>query len=160
MQNNKLIFLDIDGVLNCDTTKEIIVVNGIRYTGIDPRLVAKLNSIIRQNDVRNIVISSSWRKRWTYKQMEKMLKDAGLAQRVTVISQTPLLSTDFSVPRYEEIESWLRMSRNEYMYLIIDDHQDAEIKDHFLLTESHFGLIDQDVHIAKEIFDYLEEEYI
>lgn len=55
----KVIFLDIDGVLNCNNTTEIFL--GI--TGIEDRLVEKLRAIVNATGAE-IVLVSTWRDYW------------------------------------------------------------------------------------------------
>jgi hypothetical protein len=52
----KIIFLDIDGVLNCDNTR-----NPRRFPYvIDPRLLARLKRLLKATHAK-VVLSSSWR---------------------------------------------------------------------------------------------------
>ncbi len=55
----KLIFLDVDGVLNCSTTKEKCVV----YTGIEEKKVAILKQIVDETNAK-IILISTWRYAW------------------------------------------------------------------------------------------------
>ena len=52
----KVIFLDIDGVLNCSTTKDLCEF----YTGIEDKKVAILKQIVDATDAK-IVLISTWR---------------------------------------------------------------------------------------------------
>ena len=63
----KIIFLDIDGVLNCRSTKDTC----IKYVGIEDKKVSLLKEIVDRTDSK-IVLVSSWKFRW-YK--ESFLKD-------------------------------------------------------------------------------------
>lgn len=62
----KLIFLDIDGVLNCSTTKD----RCLFYTGVEDKKIGFLKQIVGATKAK-IVLISSWRYTW-YK--EKKLK--------------------------------------------------------------------------------------
>lgn len=55
----KLIFLDVDGVLNCSTTKDLCEF----YTGIEDKKVAILKQIVDKTDAK-IVLISTWRYTW------------------------------------------------------------------------------------------------
>src|SRR5262247_3711400 len=77
----KLLFLDIDGVLNCSVTKERW--NGL--TGIDRRLASMLLQWLSGKDV-GVVLSSTWR---LYEDTKEHLAAAGLSW----IGQTPNLRT-------------------------------------------------------------------
>lgn len=63
----KLIFLDVDGVLNCSSTKDRCG----RYVGIDSEKVVLLKRLVEKTDAR-IILISTW-KEWWYK--EPHLKD-------------------------------------------------------------------------------------
>lgn len=52
----KVLFLDIDGVANCATTKE----TAGPYIGIDPKLMAKVQRIVDKTG-SVVVLSSTWR---------------------------------------------------------------------------------------------------
>lgn len=56
----KILFLDIDGVLNSDNTQERYLIGERRYVGIDPLLLSILKNIVDKTDCR-IVLSSTWR---------------------------------------------------------------------------------------------------
>ena len=63
----KLIFLDIDGVLNCHSTKDLCLV----YRGIEDKKVSLLKEIVDKTRAK-IILVSSWKETW-YK--EPHLKD-------------------------------------------------------------------------------------
>lgn len=56
---NKVIFLDVDGVLNCQTTKASVG----PWIGIDSKKVKLLKQIVDETGAR-IVLSSSWKSGW------------------------------------------------------------------------------------------------
>ena len=55
----KVIFLDVDGVLNSVDTSEVFQ----GFVGIDDKLVSKLRKIVRATGAQ-IVLSSSWKHDW------------------------------------------------------------------------------------------------
>ena len=54
---NKIIALDIDGVLNCDTTKAR---SPSGYIGVSDKLIKRLKKIVDDTGAK-IVLSSDWR---------------------------------------------------------------------------------------------------
>lgn len=69
----KLIFLDVDGVLNCRTTKDTI--DG--YTGIEDEKVSLLKEIVNASNAK-IILVSSWNTYW-YKEKHLKSKQDNLA---------------------------------------------------------------------------------
>lgn len=140
----KIIFLDIDGVLN---------VIGQGYDeygqGFHPHLVENLKRIIDETGAK-IVISSSWRKSGL-KQMQDMWKHRALPGEV--IDTTPSLYlqrggsiqfynnkleqhptpkiSGYSIPRGCEIQYWLNSESETHLiddgYVILDDDTDMLI---------------------------------
>jgi len=104
----KLLFLDIDGVLNCKTTTERW--NGL--TGIDRRLVSMFLGWLSGKDV-GIVLSSTWR---LYDDTKEHLAAAGLSW----IGQT----ADLRAIRGHEIAQFLNETPGVEAYAILDDFAD------------------------------------
>lgn len=58
----KILFLDIDGVLNCDSTKEKVGFGRYRhFLGLDQRLLKLLLDWLKRHSEVKLVISSTWR---------------------------------------------------------------------------------------------------
>ena len=156
----KIIFLDIDGVLNCENAyiagdckyQEFIWEDGRKdyYKKFCPKSKKLLNKLINETDSK-IVISSTWRhsglefmrKVWELEEMEG-----------EIIGITPSLRNDiFNIPRGSEIKYYLEHSlkfshinwdkdmQSDIIkesgvenYIIIDDDSDMlyQQKDHFV----------------------------
>lgn len=163
----KIIFLDIDGVLNTkewhsrmtkDTPKD-----EFGYT-FDPVAVANLAHIINETGA-SIVISSSWKFYGVPKlrQMWKIRKLPGTILDITpnTISDEMLLNAnldemELGVCRGNEIKEWLSRHKDEVSnYVIIDDYDDLlpEQKDHAVLTDSLIGITDFDAKKAISILN-------
>ena len=56
----KVIFLDIDGVLNCIGSFNRTKTRFNGFVGMDPTLVARFNSLVEKTGAR-VVLSSTWR---------------------------------------------------------------------------------------------------
>jgi hypothetical protein len=144
---SKIIFLDIDGVLN---TENFICAYHYIRTGkkdpdivipiqdefgdmFDPMAVRALKYIIEETGAK-IVISSTWRHSGL-KVMQLMWEMRDLPGEV--IDVTPFLNG----PRGEEIAEWLRENQTD-QYVIIDDDSDMlfEQKQNFVQTNFRYGL--------------------
>ena len=117
----KLIFLDIDGVLNNDYTKEKFA----GFTGIDARLRDMFISWWRLNSDVKLVLSSTWRIPSAYGNFVGHLIDNGLS----FIGETPYLK---GVGRGLEIQAWLIENTvpEETKYVILDDMSPSEFLKH------------------------------
>jgi len=97
----KIIFLDIDGVLNCDMTYPNN--REYPYNHFDPNLVSNLNMITKKTGA-NIVITSSWRINRTFEELKDILKNAGVTGSIIGVTERLYFSNwGHSVPRGCEI---------------------------------------------------------
>jgi Swiss Army Knife RNA repair-like protein len=105
----KVIFLDIDGVLNCNSTP-----NPRKFPFmVDPVLLKRLQRLMELTDAA-VVLSSSWR-----------FDPAGIFSakhyRIPFIDTIPDLPDQ---PRCEEILAWLRIHPKVERYIVLDDEDD------------------------------------
>lgn len=157
----KVIFLDIDGVLNCSTSKSFCHDDlcGIIH-GIDSDKVKRLAKIVEATNAK-IVLSSDWRVGWEKyyltrkpshaKYLDNHLKKKG---NITIFDKTPLSHSGYW--RGEEILTYLRSHPDITNYVILDDtfFEDfsiKEIEEHLVLTDYIVGLSDADVDRAINI---------
>jgi hypothetical protein len=114
----KIIFLDIDGVMNSEkSTRQL----GTRYRFAKSN-VAALNEILRQTDAR-LIITSSWREGLMLSEIVGHLeRDGVLAGRVA--GKTRFLQK----ARGLEIDGWLRsVPYAVFSFVILDDRDDMEM---------------------------------
>jgi hypothetical protein len=127
----KVIFLDIDGVLN---SLDAIVETG-SYGGFTPiykKHVEVMKYIIKHTDAK-IVISSSWRLGRTTQQLQELLP------MLPIIDRTENLN----IARGFEIQKWLDMNKslNIESFVILDDDTDmVHLKNKLVLTKYDYGL--------------------
>lgn len=135
----KIIFLDIDGVLN--THKSI---GRFGFDFIDHILVALVARIIEETRAK-IVLSSTWRIEEKDRRLAtQALKEQGLE----IHDQTPVM---YREQRRVEIQAWLDQNQVE-RFAILDDDPDAEIQGSFFRTDENLGLT---VKIAEDVIRHL-----
>lgn len=136
----KVLFLDIDGVVNCATTSQ----RHRGYIGIDPYMAFLVGKIVLDTDCK-VVLSSSWRN----------FHDDGIAEitkQVTPIfdrtCDTFRVAEDVWSNRGEEIQEWLNRHPEVTRYAILDD--DTAAGDSKELQENYFQTL-WDIGITPEI---------
>lgn len=167
MNKKKILFLDLDGVLNTarwhEQAKGDQLKDDYGYT-FDPTAVANLAQIIERTGA-DIVISSSW-KCMGLSQMEDMWEDRNLPGKIigitpNSVSDELLLDVDidsidlFHI-RGEEIKEWLTTyGKNVSHYVIIDDmdHMLPEQQSHFVQTNPEVGITEDDANKAITIMN-------
>lgn len=139
----KIIFLDIDGVLN----NTACLSEGVQ---ILHEKVLLLDRIIEATDAR-VVISSSWRMGRDTEYFSEILRLMGCWRR-NVLDLTP----EIDGPRGGEIQAWLDSGLiNVTGYLILDDDGDMldSQKDHFIQTDVRTGLMSREIPKAIAILN-------
>lgn len=149
-----VIFLDVDGVLNCNSSKtkcqDVI--------GIDDDKVERLKRIV---DVTGavIVLVSSWKETWSATDKDgqdeyaNYLDNKLRRQKLKVLDKT----FDREVNRGHGILQWYS-HKNVDRYIVIDDEIFPDysvygIKNHLVLTDPEVGLTDEDVDKAIEMLE-------
>ena len=114
----RIIFLDIDGVLNRLSTfeQQRTVHTSQGFAEIEPELVARFNKLLIDADAHWVLISS-WRhtERWRLDMFQMGMDVKRLVDR------TPHLPGEI---RGKEIDEWLTKHANVERYAIIDDDSD------------------------------------
>lgn len=158
----RVIFLDIDGVLNCSTSKSFCHDDlcGI-IPGIDSDKVKRLAKIVEGTGAQ-IILSSDWKDGWEkyytsqkpshVKYLDNHLYKKG---KLTIKDKTPTTHKG-SWFRGSEILTYLRTHQDIENYVILDDtffddFDNKEIEEHLVLTNREVGLTDGDVKNAIKI---------
>jgi hypothetical protein len=154
----KVIFLDIDGVLNSQKFYE--ETEDFMWDMFCPRAVKNLNEILEKTGAK-IVVSSSWRLGRSIDGLKVLFTQNGVNES-KIIGVTPKLhfhQKNYSVPRGCEIKHWLENNFVRIIdnYVIIDDDADMLLcqKDHFFKTNEYDGLTDA---IKDKIINFLNKE--
>lgn len=133
----KILFLDIDGVVNCMYTAQ----RHRGMIGIDPFMALMVDRIIQQTGCK-VVLSSTWRL-WPDSR-EEVKK-----QVCEFIDVTPVLSGE---ERGEEVAQWLAEHPEVEKYAILDDNSDFRPGQPLFKTSWIEGLTDE---ICKEVIKFL-----
>ena len=163
----KVIFLDIDGVLNTRDWHSRMLKDIPRDEygyAFDPVAVANLAHIIEETDAV-IVISSSW-KFYGVAKLREMWKVRNLPGTIlditpNTVSDEMLLNAnldemELGVCRGNEIKEWLSRHKGEVsIYVIIDDFDDLlpEQENHAVFTDSLIGITEFDAEKAIRILN-------
>lgn len=155
----KVIFLDIDGVLNSNfwnDTHQREISDG---TLIDSEKIKLLSELVRRTGA-GIVLHSGW-KYWFGSNLEPLrtesmrLKTLLLQEGLVIDSVTPDHATEeikrnkrFSLIKAEEILAWLDDHIEVTRWVVIDDLDlhNAEVAKHQLRTDPQTGLTIDNVH--------------
>lgn len=185
MVNNKIIFLDIDGVVNIPN-----------YQAFDGACLENLYEIVKKTNAK-IVVSSSWRE-GNLEKTKNSLKESGFAEdMLNVIIGETVRGYHFVQPgsflkliRGNEVGTWVdrnlkypwhdnpemdtqyrildidgnfqKMRHNtvgvDYSFVILDDDQDFLLcqKDYFVHTDGMIGLTKEDVKNAIDILNKID----
>lgn len=159
MCKSKLIFLDIDGVVNTlmiDTkpfdypNRQSIERDGGFYYdlchGSDDRVsnyqaVMWLNKLCKETKAK-IVISSTWRYSYSCEEIKNCLVNSGLLPEIEIIGQTPDLRYRNEFFRGDEIKMYLKEWYPEGWpaFVILDDDADMlDLIDHLVQTHTDRG---------------------
>lgn len=114
----KVIFLDIDGVLNCDATNDRAPSGCI---GIDDSKVSLLAKIVERTGAI-IVLTSTWKSEWS-REPDFCSKDcAYLNQKLSAVGLTIAAKTsDQVVNRGSGISAWLSNKPDVDGWVVLDD---------------------------------------
>lgn len=153
----KIIFLDVDGVLNNENTKASAPSGCM---GVEDKLISKLVKIVTETDAK-IVLTSDWKIGWESfdiycsedaKYLNRKLKKYGL--KISAKTYDDHIYDRFFEDRGRGIHKFLEKVQNVESYVVIDDHTftdfDDEIMLYLALTDYKTGLTDEDT--AKAIF--------
>lgn len=164
----KYIFLDIDGVLNSSeyvmsmpylletagmSDAEVMLI--AHHTHLDPLAIKILNDLVKRSGAE-VILSSTWRGKYSPAEMTKMLKDRG--GEFEIKDSTPILFGKINsnrLPRGKEIVAFLqRLEVQPESLVILDDHDDMlHLKPLLVQTNIKVGLTTDDVEKALEILN-------
>lgn len=150
----KVIFLDIDGVLNDHKP-----LRHSRSNTFDRDKVKRFDHLLRVTGSK-IVLSSSWRYfiitgDMTFRGFEQLMRSHGIDAWGRIVG---ILPPDEESPfgRDQQIVKYVREDKEISHFVILDDLEDLDFggwSPHFVMTKSKEGLTDEQVERAKKILD-------
>ena len=152
----KVIFLDIDGVLNTPSSESCCG----EYIGIDDDKVERLKQIVEKTKAE-IVLISTWKKYWRKEKKFKPLQDYSAnyldeklaKQGLKAIDKTKDKANGRYLSRGESILEYVYRNNVE-KYIILDDCQfdydGCDLTDNYIKTNQIEGLSEQQVKVACE----------
>lgn len=166
----RIIFLDIDGVINNTDWMEDLYKMGKKLTGgngskksfygemLNPEMIENLNYLVRTTEAK-VVISSTWRHGMEVKDIQEMFAEKGF--KGEIIDFTPCLRGQDCL-RGNEILRWVkdneqllgvRSYSNFNEYVILDDDSDMLYwqKDNFICVDGGPGLTSTVAYRAKRL---------
>lgn len=157
----KVVFLDIDGVLNNDKTN---AKTPDGFTGIGNSQIKRLAEFVKQTGA-NIVLSSTWKDEWD-KNPERLTTDGRyMVKKFRQVGLSILDKIDESTTggshRGAAINLYLEKHPEIEDYVILDDFefdffQYENLAEHFVQTDGRIGLTASDVEKASAV---LNNEY-
>ena len=163
----KVIFLDIDGVLNTMVSlplrEHFVEIEGtiVGFNQLDKDAINQLNRVIGETEAK-VVISSSWRigcrtpAKWNC--LIEHLRNQGVVAEV--IGRTPTYGEYVNLPgifaarfvRGDEIQLWLNDHPEVKSFVIVDDDQDmAHLTNKLVRTKFETGITERDADRMIEI---------
>jgi hypothetical protein len=170
LARKRIVFLDIDGVLNSADSRRRVVLGTTdpkipNARLLDPQAIALLNSILARTEA-DVVLSSSWRYYVSVPKMQKMLEYHGfrgrLLARTPIVAELPMYRGNTAAELVQigqgshergiEIQQWLDEQGPVQSYVILDDDDDmANLMPQLVHTSFEHGLTRADALRAVEI---------
>jgi len=160
-----IIFLDVDGVLNCQLFYKEQQEKGTKRTKenwnesqIDEKRIQMLNDVCESSNAV-VVISASMRKNHSLEELQQIFKNVGASFKI--ISKTDITGYE----RGTEISKWIKenISKEKHgiyyydykNYVIIDDDSDMLLNQgqHFFQTDNYSGLTPTTCYKIKNFFE-------
>jgi hypothetical protein len=161
VKHTPLVFLDIDGVVNCDSIAvKFTAPSGIVIPGIDPLLVAKVNRIVDAVPDVLFILSSTWRQ-WYQPTIDYLIAQGF---RGTIVGHTtrsryrhddsdllPLSTNDVMdrPARGAQILDFIDCFFYKGSYVALDDDDDCGVLgSRWIQTDADHGITDSDIDRA------------
>jgi len=149
----KIIFLDIDGVLNTCRWEELCLAENVDLEdrfGItfDKISITNLKTIIDSTHAA-IVIHSTWKLQHNVEWFVEMWKARKLPGMI--YSVTPSIAPYYN--KQEEVAMWLRQHPYTSQYVILDDEKefDGSLSEHHVLINGIYGITTSDAEKAIQL---------
>lgn len=163
---NRIVFLDIDGVLNSDLWNEEHQEEIRQGILIDKEKIAILATLIRKTGAK-IILHSGWRY-WFDNELNPTRKESACLvdflkeEGLTIDGMTPDLTTEeiraskkFSLVKADEILLGLKQHDKAASWVVLDDLDlhNHEVGEHQVKTNPQIGLSYKDIELAEKIME-------
>lgn len=155
MNNMKVVFLDIDGVLNSAEHRRNMLRQGDYSVIIESAHLELLQKLVATTDA-SIVLISSWRKYWfkegSIDEAGQRIEEAFHKLGLVIYDKTPVLRNS---SRSQEVEQWLKQHSYVKHFVILDDNDfgwSKSLRSHWVHCPSESGIT---LGLAKEATDVL-----
>ena len=146
--SEKILFLDIDGVLNSKFFYKYIFKRENGYSRLDPYCVILVKKLVYEFSLK-VVISSTWR----VGAMERLVKELNENDLVNQLHKDWLTPVVRPACRGKEIDLWLNNHPEITEYIILDDNQN--VFDHhlsrFVQTSAFMGMVQESYYQARNL---------
>lgn len=144
----RVIFLDIDGVLNSRKFYKSDYAYAYPDDDLDPYAVKRLNHIIEQTKAK-VVISSSWRLEHDQAEIQMMMNRNGFQGEIIDMTDNLIKK---GMDRGDEIQQWIEAHSDVESFVVIDDFNfpnfDKLFPWRFIQTDYKVGLSNEDVRLC------------
>lgn len=146
--NNKVLFLDIDGVLNSRIYYKYLYKPEDGGSRFDPYCVILVKKLVEEFSLK-VVISSTWRD-GAMKRLVKELNENDFTDHLHEDWLTPVIRP---ASRGKEIELWLDNHSEVKDYIILDDNENLldHQRDKFVKTSIYLGMVQERYHQARNL---------
>lgn len=169
----KIVFLDIDGVLNSNFWNDNHQKEISDGTLIDKEKIRILEPLIKRANA-NIILHSGWRF-WFDSELKPLRIEAQrliellAEEELTISGVTPDLTTEeiratkkFSLVKADEILLWLKLHNDVTGWVVLDDLDlhNCHVEQHQVKTNPKIGLTVENIKLAEEILLHEEDDCI
>ena len=146
----KIIFLDIDGVMNSEVYHRSLNTKKKGWRRFEPEAVKMIKKLVEEFNAK-IVVSSLWRF-VAKKELVTELKETELINHLHIDWKTPIIEPGH---RGREIKLWLDEHPEIKEFVILDDDSDVLelFSDKFVRTDYYDGLQAEHYYKAREILE-------
>lgn len=155
----KIIFLDIDGVLNTDRQIRKNQLKQIKDLDFDTEAMVQLKRILEETKAK-IVISSTWKTHrdsdgYLWREIIRNFNNYQI-QKEVIYDVTPLLDENMKPETREiEIAEWIEQHKQVDKFIILDDQWSmGKLNKHFIRCQPFNGITEK---IAEEVIKKLKD---
>jgi hypothetical protein len=147
--NQKILFLDIDGVLNSEEFYKNSFNSGEHLNRFDPSSVSFIKALVEEFSLK-IVISSTWR----FGAVDRLMHELKRNKLLNYLYPDWFTPVIHPVHRGTEIKFWLDLHPEITDYAIIDDDENIleEQKNNYVKTCLHKGMTIEHYNRVRAIF--------